>query len=164
VSEPMLALTTVQPWATHIAYSTKGVENRTWAAPKHLIGHTIAIHAGAKKTADRHDTDLPTPLGAVLGTARLARVISSYDEAAAIEQASWWIGPFGFVLDERRVLVRESGEKLVINPIACKGALGFWRLPTDVDAAVRASAWLTNEHVVTRYAALLAARAAEVTC
>ena len=43
------------------------------------------------------------------------------------EQARWFFGPYGLVLRDVRALA---------TPVPCKGALGFWTLPTDVDASV----------------------------
>ena len=46
------AVTVRQPWAGCIAHIGKNVENRTWPVPPHLIGATVAVHAG--KTVERH--------------------------------------------------------------------------------------------------------------
>lgn len=42
------ALTIWQPWATLIMEGCKPFEFRAWAAPPHLRGQRIAIHAGAR--------------------------------------------------------------------------------------------------------------------
>jgi hypothetical protein len=44
-------------------------------------------------------------------------------------QVRWFFGPVGYVL--RDVIALPT-------PVPCKGALGFWTLPADVDAKVRA--------------------------
>ena len=50
------ALTLRHPWAWCVRDLGKDVENRTWAAPKSMIGQHIAIHGGAiPKGAARDD-------------------------------------------------------------------------------------------------------------
>ena len=44
----MYAITLHQPWASLIALGIKNVETRSWPVPSHLVGQTIAIHAGKK--------------------------------------------------------------------------------------------------------------------
>ncbi len=44
----MKAISLWQPWASLIACGAKPYETRSWAPPRALIGHTIAIHAAKK--------------------------------------------------------------------------------------------------------------------
>lgn len=44
----MKALTVWQPWASLILIGAKPYEFRGWKPPRSLIGHRIAIHAGAR--------------------------------------------------------------------------------------------------------------------
>ena len=141
----MKALTLIQPWAALIASGVKLIENRTWRAPADLIGQRIAIHAGKKVDQDAIDgvidsederldeygglRIIETPLwrvtGAILRTALLVSVNDESDDPdmEAGEGQSWWFnGPYGFVLRDVRI----------VAPIACKGALGFWRVPDDI--------------------------------
>jgi hypothetical protein len=46
------ALTLTEPWGSAIAAGIKAIETRSWAAPRELIGATIAIHAGKRQSAD----------------------------------------------------------------------------------------------------------------
>ena len=50
------------------------------------------------------------------------------DGAMPLQQLKWFFGPVGYVLRDVVALP---------EPVPCKGALGFWRLPTDVERAVR---------------------------
>jgi hypothetical protein len=45
------------------------------------------------------------------------------------EQRRWFFGPVGYVLRDVRALAK---------PVPCRGALGFWTLPPDVELAVAA--------------------------
>lgn len=45
----MKALTIWQPWASLIIAGAKPYEFRSWAPPRYLIGHPLAVHAGARK-------------------------------------------------------------------------------------------------------------------
>ncbi len=45
------------------------------------------------------------------------------------DQRKWWAGPVGWVLVDVYALV---------EPVPCRGFQGFWTLPPDVEAAVRA--------------------------
>ena len=56
----MRALSIKQPWADLIAYGHKNIENRTWKAPKDMIGERFLIHAA--KGVDDHfwfNSDIP---------------------------------------------------------------------------------------------------------
>ena len=44
----MYAITLHQPWASLIALGVKTVETRSWPAPAHLVGQTIAVHASKR--------------------------------------------------------------------------------------------------------------------
>ena len=104
----MRALTVWQPRATLLAHGIKKHETRSWAPPHRLIGQRIAIHAAARKVnvADMDSllraintsgfvmknkildvirlTPTPffesLPLGAVLGTAKLAEAFKMLGE------------------------------------------------------------------------------------
>lgn len=143
------ALTFWRPWPVAITHAGKRVENRTWAPPKWIIGHDIALHAG--KTVDEDtcadlvemlgvERDLlPGPLG-VVAVAKLLGYISVKEDGERVrfgvdadralqEFASQFFGgPVGWVLDDVRPLA---------EPVFCRGAQGLWILPPDVDAAVR---------------------------
>src|ERR1700689_3592115 len=76
--EPMRALSIQHPWCAAIAYGTKRVENRSWAAPRWITGETIALHAGkkpdigARPPAAESWPERRMPLGAVIAVATVA--------------------------------------------------------------------------------------------
>ncbi len=123
----MKALTLIQPWAWAICYAGKRVENRTWPLPNYMIGDRIAIHAGAKMDRDDKDYiecifDCEIPAQeiahrAIVATATLSGCVAKSDD-------QWFNGPYGFVLSNVYVLSK---------PVPCKGALGFWRVPDEVE-------------------------------
>jgi len=130
-------LTLIQPWAWCIAHAGKRVENRTWWPPSIHQGAYLAIHAGKTCEADTilylrgQGIDCPGPgsmvRGAIVAVARLAEITS--DPADLPEgQRFWWAGPVGWILDDVAMLP---------GPVACKGALGLWRLSPSVEAEVR---------------------------
>jgi hypothetical protein len=153
----MKCLSLTQPWATIVAKGLKPVENRKWAPPRAMVGEVFAIHAS--KTWDkegeryiREAWDGYDPIeeaigeavlvrSAILGVARLVGWMSfeeklyytvAGDRVVAepghrLMKDPWFFGPYGFVLED----VRELRE-----PIPCKGALNFWRMPSEIEAAV----------------------------
>lgn len=137
----MKALSLSQPWAAVVAAGFKKIENRPWKPTARnlgqgmTLGERFAIHA-----AKSYDHDAPHTLtlaleerwrsarhldvkGAIIATARLASVVETSDDP-------FFFGPYGFVLDEIRELV---------EPIHCRGALGFWPVPEDVLARMEAA-------------------------
>lgn len=143
----MKALTLHQPWAWAIAHAGKPVENRTWKPPRGVIGQRIAIHAGKRldKAAVSDIEDLlmgenPGAFvqGAVVATARLDGYVHqgpggrslwgvSVERACEALESRWFVGPFGWVLEEVVALA---------EPVPARGAQGLWTLPADVAAAV----------------------------
>lgn len=138
----MKALTVQQPYASAIIIGPKTGENRTWTPSlKQLApGDWVAIHAGAAlyRGAKRpHFTEGYTketpplwrecpafdklPRGAVIGVARL-RAFLTHD----LDPNPWYVGPVVWEFDRRIALP---------SPMPCKGALGLWALPTDIEAA-----------------------------
>jgi ASCH domain len=152
VAEQMRALTIQQPWADAIVLGPKRVENRSWPAPRRLIGQEVALHAGKK--IDRH-ADFPpgclwmampecrpfmSRLGMVLAVATLTGCHRASDCGGRDRQdgrrlprrgCSPWSMPdqYHWEFDDIRPLA---------DPVPCKGAQRLWRLPEDVEAAVRA--------------------------
>lgn len=157
--DPLLALSVMQPWASLIiggplSPGVKPIENRTWKPSPMLVGRRIAIHAskkidlgaieelldGAIEGFQRawwpYATPKEFPTSAVLGIATLVRVHvgepfglvdPTYPAGMPDDCKRWYGGPVGL---ELRDVVR-------IEPVSCKGALGFWRMPGDVEQAVR---------------------------
>lgn len=145
----MHAITLKQPWAYAICHLGKRIENRTRKPPMALVGQRIAIHAGAaidRGAASRmhpHNVHMPIsrellPESCVVATARLDGWVRTDamgplymgigpTEAEDALASRWFFGPIGHVLAAVRVLS---------EPVPCRGQLGYWRLPADVEAAV----------------------------
>jgi hypothetical protein len=159
MGEPMRALSVMQPWIGAITYSDKRVENRGWPAPDWIIGRTIALHASkgpdwgapdrawtacglapyrAGPNAPRRAWTASLTLGAVLAVATITGCHHSMDcrchhDEGPRERGSlctpWSAsGQFHWVL---------AGVRPLAEPLPCRGALGLWRLPGDVEKLVR---------------------------
>ena len=145
MGETMRALTIKPPWSEAIRYGTKRVENRSWPAPAFALRTVIAIHAGKGFDYDavfpRSPMTLPPAdcaLGAVVAVARLANCHDSPDCYGSLQRpgsgqhplCSPWAIRFQWhwLLADVRPLA---------EPVPCRGALGLWRLPEDVEKAVR---------------------------
>lgn len=142
-----LALTLHQPWASAIVSGPKRIENRMWPPPERVLGRRIWTHAGLAYDRERHErvraiwpalNDLVLPTGAILGSA----VVVGYGHISArggdtvvggatraIFDDPWWIGPYGWLLDDVRALA---------EPVPCRGAQKLWRVPADALARCRA--------------------------
>lgn len=68
----MKALTVWQPWGSLIAIGAKPYEFRSWPPPKRIIGHRIAIHAGARPVKPKEVAALIAGLNRSLGLERPA--------------------------------------------------------------------------------------------
>lgn len=123
----MRALTIKEPWVSCILFHGKRIENRTWRLPAGMQGQTIALHtakkidkqgmAAAELLAGVDQFDELLPLGEIVATARIVHCVAK-------SQDPWFVGPFGFVLDEIKPLK---------HPLAVRGALGFWNVPPDIE-------------------------------
>ena len=146
MAEPMRALTIKPPWSEAIRYGTKRVENRSWPAPAWAVGQDIAIHAG--KSFDRdamfprgHMTLAPGDcvLGAIVAVARLT---GCHDARDCVGPA--WVGDdFMDVLCSPWSVWGEfhwllAAVRPLPEPVPCRGMLGLWRLPEDVESAAGA--------------------------
>ena len=139
----MRALTVRSPWAWAIARGWKPVENRGRPFPPSLVGVPIAVHAGL----GRDDAALPDPEAAEA----LCRALAENDPLAArgtvvavVRFGLSHLDPAGgecsaWALKGAWHWPIESAVPLA-EPVACRGALGFWRLPGDVLAAVHRNA------------------------
>lgn len=120
----MYALSLDQPFAHMIVHLKMNVESRTWTTKRR---GTIAIHATAKKS--KHEFDwveenfgikidpANVDRSAVVGFADLVDVITA--KQVTRETKKWFIGPFGYVL-ENIILLKD--------PVPAKGNRKFWRL------------------------------------
>jgi hypothetical protein len=143
------ALTVKAPWSWAITHSTKRIENRVW---ERSFRGALAIHAGKGWDEDGQDSALVrllwqasghdlralTPnnsritLGAVVAVADLVDICSEgvpgYDLDVPCGCGPWAArGQYHWKLANVRPLA---------VPVPCRGALGLWMLPDDVDAAV----------------------------
>lgn len=143
----MKSLSVKQPWAWAIMHG-KLVENRTWTTSHR---GPIAIHAGKGWDRDGEESPLvqqawqaagkqlfkldpsfgEIALGAVVAVAELAGVCSSpigRDGQLMCDCGPWAAaGQWHWKLTDVRPLA---------EPVPCRGALGLWTLPDDVEAAV----------------------------
>jgi hypothetical protein len=132
---PDLAISIRQPWVHFIfdlpADLRKDVENRSW--PTKVRGR-IWIHASKYMTTDDYDVGrdfaiqevgVPAieityadqlPKGVIVGSARILDCITE-------SSSPWFVGEYGFMLMDPIRLAK---------PVSCAGALGFWRVPSDV--------------------------------
>lgn len=144
----MRALTVKQPWAWAIMHG-KRVENRVWQRP---FRGTLAIHAGKGWDFDGEDSplvqrawrnagndllhldpkDLQMAMGGVIAVADLVDICSA--SAGSHLPARCDCGPWAARGQYHWQL---ANVRPLAEPVPCKGALGLWRLPEDVEAAVR---------------------------
>jgi len=136
----MRALSIMQPWCSAIAFGGKRVENRTWRAPPWAIGTMIAIHASRKPDiAARPPSGESWPehrmhLGALIAVAALSGCHLSPDFGGTCGATRPLCSPWA-VRDQYHWLLENV--RPLAEPVPCRGALGLWRLPEDVEQAVR---------------------------
>ncbi len=143
----MKALSFTQPWGTLVVIGAKRVETRSWSTD---YAGLIAIHASKKFPGDAKDTacrsrlfsdplveagyrsvhDLPT--GAIIGTARIMGCRLTQDVAPQLDFPEL---AFGDYMPGRFAWFLSDAVRFA-SPIPCKGALGLWRVPTEIAAAV----------------------------
>ena len=146
------ALSLTQPWASLVAQGAKRIETRSWATP---YRGWIAIHAA--KAFPRECQRLlevepfltalncpPDELrrGAILAVVRLRGCFQCGKDqgghgvpglvlppvAPELSFGDYSPGRYAWVFDDLRPLGR---------PIPCKGALGGWRLPAEVETEIK---------------------------
>jgi hypothetical protein len=143
----MRALSIQHPWAAAIAYGTKTVENRTWAALRWTIGQTIAIHAskkpdvGARPPSGESWPGHRMYLGAVIAVATLTGCHLSPDFGGTCGATRPLCSPWA-ARDQYHWLLADV--RPLATPVPCRGMLGLWRLPDDVEKAVRAQLEASN--------------------
>lgn len=155
----MRCLSIQQPWAWAIAHGGKNVENRTWATG---YRGPLAIHAGVRwdedgawdkrvlralhAFGDRFDPPLRverlgpktvrlirdrqlTP-GAVVAVVDLVGICTARSNSEQCGCGVW--------AAEGQYHWRLANPRPLAEPVHCKGRLGLWDLPADVEAAVAA--------------------------
>ena len=152
-AEPLRALSIMHPWAAAIAYGTKSVENRTWPAPRWIIGETIAIHASkkpdisARLPAGESWPEHRMHLGAVIALAVVTGCHHS-DECmlpASVVPASGRTGCSPWAI-RGQWHIDLADVRPLAEPVPCRGSLGLWRLPEDAEKAVRAQLGEDGNH------------------
>jgi hypothetical protein len=153
----MRALTLTQPWAGLVAAGLKPIENR----PRRMIkredfGQRFGLHASREIDERVYDRireiapelfepdayarwyHLTRITSAILSTAIIEReifagasVLSGINAPASLtdEEIRWFFGEVGYVV---------RGSRVLTAAVPCRGWQGFWTLPTDVEAQVRA--------------------------
>jgi hypothetical protein len=153
----MKALSLTQPWATLIAIGAKRIETRSWATPYRGI---LAIHAATAMPPDCREFAYADPAGKVLTD---AGILLGGDCAALPRGAIVAVAHLVQVWPTRGFWDRNSVRDLppatheedfgdyaegrygwlltdvvpLSTPIPCKGALGVWEVPLDVEAQIR---------------------------
>lgn len=145
----MRALSLSQPWASFVVNGPKRVENRDSASvagvARSMIGERFAVHAakswsqpGQHKIIEAgHHCGMQVEhvAGAVIGVATV-KGVHRFDKAAGpagvagiIEEDQWpWtFGPWVIILEDVRAIA---------EPVRCRGFMGFWPLPFDVERQV----------------------------
>jgi hypothetical protein len=145
----MKAITVRPPWSWAIAHGGKLVENRTWSR---TWRGQLAIHAGQRWDWDGADSPLvqqawrdagwdvyhldpshhAMTLGAIVAVADLVYVCIVQGARTDCDCGPWAVpGQCHWNLTNVQALA---------EPISCRGALGLWTLPDDVERGVRALA------------------------
>lgn len=146
--EGMRALTLWRPWSWaifHAPVHAKRIENRPWKPWPSIIGKRIVLHAG--RTFDKRAVDgildktalegagRVLPASAIheglIGVATVRGFVESAEDAAVQAgqgQERWFMGPYGWLLDDVRVLP---------EPIKCDGSLGLWLIPKWAEKQIR---------------------------
>lgn len=157
------SLTYWRPWSDAIVRGPKRCENRGLPPPRHLLGAYHVVHAGQTYDRDYGAGGWPMPEGyapppadrSPMGIVGVARILGCLDtrgtkprihvpdvapEGVVLEELvqrlwlldedEWWAGPCGILLDE----------VTAIDPVPCRGARGWWRVP-DTEAALVRTRW-----------------------
>jgi hypothetical protein len=148
------ALTVRQPWAFAITHGGKRVENRRWRYAPAYRGE-FAVHAGAAIDAADRDrgeyairrvaelSGLPIwavregakVRGAVVAVAQLADVCCAAFISGDLRPPRCGCPPWA--AGQQQHLLLAADVRVLPAPVPCKGALGLWYLPDDIDAEVR---------------------------
>lgn len=132
-----------QPWATEVALGHKRVETRTWRATC-MVGCELAIHAalGVPRFALEFAREenligrIPEklPLGVVVATATVERFVRTEEAEGLVSGLERHLGDYTW----GRWAWFLKDVVALPEPVPCKGALGLWTLPSEVEERVRA--------------------------
>jgi hypothetical protein len=140
-----------QPWAWLIVHGPKRIENRRWHLPAKFRGQRVLLHAakgmtradydGAAEMAYDIDPQISLPdrneldRGKIIGAATFGHCLCPSEGSLPLYRTP--IGDDGAPLDLRWWVAWQHGfvvrnVEAFAEPVACKGALGFWEVPIDV--------------------------------
>lgn len=136
---PIKALTLKQPWAYAVTRLGKNVENRSWTTRHRGM---LAIHAGSGWAGNEAQSAVAFSARCGYGDVQPARrqkaaivaVVDLVDVCGVgLDGRGCYCGPWAM---ERQWHWRLANPRALAVPVPCKGRLGLWDLPTDVEAAV----------------------------
>lgn len=131
----MKAITICNPYPELILLGEKPIENRDQPSPWDSYRGPFLIHAGKSRSwmgADDWKRYPNLSWGAIVGSA---------DLVARLHIDSAWPAEFAHLKDHEHAngphcLIVQNVKRLP-KPVPCRGALGIWTVPTDVEALVR---------------------------
>ncbi|MEW6212848.1 MAG: hypothetical protein AB1631_31280 [Acidobacteriota bacterium] len=135
------ALSLTRPWPFAFLNGPeeerKRVENRSWQPPTFICGQYLALHAA--KSWDEGDrrwianttglyvpSDEESPHSQIFAVCRCVGFVWK-QEMLAPSQRKWWIGPYGWVLEDVRALP---------EPIPSRGYQRLWGLPCEIERRI----------------------------
>lgn len=133
----MKALTLTQPWANEMVDGWKTYETRSWRTNYRGL---LAIHAAigfpvwAREFAETERAlgRVPTRIarGAILGVVNVLDCIRAEEAALDVSALERHLGDYSF----GRWAWKTELVKKLDAPIACRGALGLWEVPSEIAA------------------------------
>jgi hypothetical protein len=127
------ALTVRQPWGWAIAAGHKAIENRTWNT---AYRGPLAIHAASRWDGDEALKRVYELTGAYVLSTSLSAVIAVVDLVGVCAAPDGCdCGPWAISGHKHWQL---ANARELAYPVACKGRLGLWELPADVESSVLA--------------------------
>lgn len=141
----MRAISVRHPWAWALLHG-KPVENRSkpWPLGEYAL-HASKLPArenvpwdlidemwSVRSMAERSGIALPLPItyadmvamsGAIIGVIEVVDCVTSHP-------SPFYCGPYGLVINQQTVIA-------LPKPVPCRGALGAWTVPPEVERAVR---------------------------
>ncbi len=146
---PTLALSLTQPWASLMAFGVKRYETRSWGS---RFRGALAIHASKRfpewarsicldepfvsalhGAGFRFMTCDEFPLGAIVAVGRLADCEEIHrDDALLLSRTELAFGDFA----PGRWMWKLVDVRRLAEPVPCRGALGLWTVPRDVQASI----------------------------
>lgn len=132
-------LSLTQPWAHLVAIGAKRLETRSWSTRYRGL---VAIHAASgfprecqalcrRPPFSHYIADVGSlARGAIVGIGYLAAVYESEVARGCISEDELAFGDFS----DGRYAWKLTSVQWCRTPVACKGALGLWRVPAHIEA------------------------------